>query len=92
MWVKDSRDATLAFERSLRPLLKVRWVDEDLHARAVRRFENGKAANVSLVDCASFVTMDDEGLAACFGYDRHFEREGFRLLSAAEEGSPPTSR
>ncbi|MBI5016788.1 MAG: PIN domain-containing protein [Deltaproteobacteria bacterium] len=79
------REAAAEFDRILRPLLRVRWVDEALHARASRRFESHSDAKVSLVDCASFTAMEDEGLGACFGFDGHFTREGFRLLSAGED-------
>lgn len=80
-----SRDAALSFEQALRPLLKVRWVDEKFHTRASVHLAHRTGAKVSLVDCASFVAMNDEGLTLCLGYDGHFEQEGFELLSSVED-------
>jgi hypothetical protein len=33
-----------------------------------------------LVDCASFVVMQDEGITEAFTNDRHFEQAGFTTL------------
>ena len=75
-----SLEAALQFERSFGPLLRVTRIDEKLHARSVRRLELRRSRELSLVDCSSFVIMEDLGLPEAFAYDPHFAREGFRLI------------
>jgi uncharacterized protein len=71
-------DAAHAFERAVRPLLEVIWVDEDLHERAFRRLELRASRRVSLVDCAGFVVMEERGIDHALAFDQHFAEEGFR--------------
>ena len=72
-------DAAIRFDRDLRPVLQVVWVDEALHRRAMRRLELRRRRQVSLVDCASFVCMEDGGIQRAFAFDRHFIDEGFEV-------------
>ena len=73
-------DAALQFERDLRPILDITWVDPTLYVRAVRRLALRHRRRVSLVDCLSFVTMEDAGLQRVFTCDRHFTDEGFEMI------------
>ena len=78
-------EAARRFDHTFRPLLRVSWVDEPLHARAFRRLELRAARKVSLADCSSFVLMEELGIERVFGFDQHFEQEGFRLLRSPDE-------
>lgn len=73
-------EAARQFEHVLRPLLQVHWVDESLHEKAFKRLELRGTRGVSLVDCTSFVTMEDAGIRSVFAYDEHFTEEGFHLV------------
>jgi predicted nucleic acid-binding protein len=73
-------DAALAFDAAIRPLLEVVWVDKALYDGAVRRLQLRRSRKVSLVDCASFVHMEGQGISHALAFDRHFEDEGFQLL------------
>ena len=73
-------DAALKFDRDLRPVLDVTWVDSALYSRAIRRLNLRQRRRVSLVDCISFVTMEEAGLRTAFSYDQHFADEGFDTL------------
>lgn len=75
--------AALAFEQDLRPLLRTVWIDEELHRRACQRLSRRARRLLSLVDCTSFVVMEDLGLRDCLALDAHFEEEGFRRLGAS---------
>lgn len=75
--------AATRFEDDMRPVLAVRWVDEDLHRRAVQRLKLRMGRGVSLVDCASFVAMEEAGIVHAFTFDSHFADEGFTLLEAS---------
>ena len=44
------------------PLLKVVWVTEEMHRRGLEQMLRIDKRGVSLVDCVSFVTMQDEAL------------------------------
>jgi len=80
-----SLDAALRFEHDLRPLLKMTWMNEDLHRRAFRRLELANARRLSLVDCASFVVMEELGIENAFAYDEHFTQAGFQVLGRPED-------
>lgn len=78
-------DAARLFHHEFLPLVRVAWVDETLHERAFRRLEMRGRRDLSLVDCLSFVWMEDEGLTQVFAYDRHFADEGFTTLETAND-------
>ena len=78
-------EAARQFERILRPLLQVHWVDESLHVKSFKRLELRGTRGVSLVDCTSFVTMEDAGIRYVFGYDEHFTDEGFHLVKTQSD-------
>jgi predicted nucleic acid-binding protein len=62
------------------PLLTTRWVAEALHHRALARLRRTDRREVSLVDCASFVLMEAEGIREAFALDDDFAAAGFRVL------------
>lgn len=64
------------------PLLTVRWVDEALHHRALERLLRSDRRQLSLVDCASFVVMDGDGIDSALALDADFRAEGYRVLPA----------
>jgi predicted nucleic acid-binding protein len=68
------------FESRLVPLLRVHWIDGGLHRRALERLFSTDRRRLSLVDCASFVLMEAEGLKEALAIDRDFEDQGFRLI------------
>ncbi len=80
-----SLDAALRFEHDLRPLLRMTWMDENLHRRAFHRLELAHARRLSLVDCASFVVMEELGIEAAFAYDAHFTQASFRVIGRPED-------
>ncbi len=48
--------------------------------RALTRYEDRLDKDWSLTDCASFVTMEAEGIGAALTHDQHFAQAGFRAL------------
>ncbi len=73
--------AVTAFRNDVQPLMEVSWVDEGLHERGLGRLLARGQGGLSLVDAVSFELIRDEGLEEAFVYDRHFEGEGFAVLS-----------
>lgn len=55
-------------------------VDELLIERAVERYRRYSDKSWGLVDCASFVVMQERGITEAFTSDRDFEQAGFRCL------------
>jgi predicted nucleic acid-binding protein len=75
-------EAVRDLEDRLVPLLAVRWIDETRHRRAMDRLKRTNRRDVSLVDCASFVVMDAEGIAEALALDPDFAAQGYRVLPA----------
>ncbi len=74
------RDAASSFRSDFAPLLQVRWVDSDLHEAGLDlMFE--RPAGVSLVDAVSFAYIRQDRIDGVFAFDRHFQQEGFPVLS-----------
>lgn len=59
----------------------VEWVDEELHAQAVRELERSNKRRLSLADHISFLVMKRYRLAEAFTFDSDFTAAGFRLYS-----------
>ncbi len=69
-----------SFRRS--PRVKSVFVTQEQEGQAYGLLERHSGHNFSFVDGTSFVVMMNEGISLCFGFDRHFEAIGFRLLPA----------
>ncbi|MBF0500089.1 MAG: PIN domain-containing protein [Candidatus Riflebacteria bacterium] len=78
-------EAAQRFQHEFATILKIHWVDERLHEKAFRRLELRGRREISLVDCASFVYMEDTGIAHVFAYDNHFSDEGFVVFGTAKD-------
>lgn len=78
-------EAARLFHHQFAPTLKIHWVDEKLHEKAFRRLELRGRREISLVDCASFVFMEDNGISHAFAYDKHFSAEGFMVFETAKD-------
>jgi len=53
-------------------LLRVAWVDEEVHQEAWRIFERYRDQRFSLCDCTSFVLARRAGVDFVFGFDSDF--------------------
>lgn len=73
-------EALRALADVLVPMLRVVWVDEELHAAAVASLLTAGRRKLSLVDCTSFELMRRRGLAEALALDDDFARQGFRRL------------
>ncbi len=71
------------FVSSLEDLLRIIWVDEELHRRAWELLQERQT--VSLVDCTSFLIAEDEGCRV-FAFDEDFAREGLTVLPPLQGG------
>jgi hypothetical protein len=55
-------------------------VDRELVAKAVEYYRRYADKLWGMVDCASFIVMQDRGITEAFTSDRHFEQAGFKCL------------
>ncbi|MCX6560793.1 MAG: PIN domain-containing protein [Candidatus Aminicenantes bacterium] len=74
--------AAEAFLVSLPGVVRVHWIDEDLHRRAEGAFRTAGRKTLSLVDCASFEVMRSRSIETAFAFDEHFMEHGFAVLKA----------
>lgn len=74
-------EAVRAFQDAVAPLLRVFWINEDVHRQAVSAALTTGRRRLSLVDCSSFVLMRQHGLDTAFAFDNHFLEQGFTTAS-----------
>jgi len=55
-------------------------LSEDLYNRALERYRDHVDKEWGLIDCVSFVVMNDKGLTEALTADNHFHQAGFRIL------------
>ena len=65
------------------PFFDIIHIDEDLDAKSWELISNRADKNWSLVDCSSFVVMQENKIVEALTTDHHFEQAGFvRLLKS----------
>lgn len=76
------RPIVLAFVLELvdNPNIKMVWVDEQLHRKAMQLLVERQDKTYSLCDAVSFILMRQHGITQALTTDRHFEQEGFKKL------------
>lgn len=60
----------------------IEWVDDELHAAAVRELNRSKQRRLSLVDHVSFLVMRRRAVTTAFAFDADFTSAGFRLIDS----------
>ncbi len=55
-------------------------VSEPLFEQALHLYASREDKTWGLVDCASFIVMQEEGVSEAFTNDHHFEQAGFKCL------------
>lgn len=62
------------------PNVEVVPLSEDLFARAFQLYRSRPDKEWGLIDCVSFIVMQERGLTAALTTDDHFWQAGFRVL------------
>ena len=62
------------------PNVKVVKLTDQLYTEAFDLFKNRRDKEWGLVDCISFVVMQNRGITEALTADRHFSQAGFRVL------------
>jgi len=72
-------NAVRSFEEDILPVVKIEWVDADVHHAGVSALLTASRRDLSLVDCVSFDLMRRYGLQHVFAFDEHFTEQGFQV-------------
>lgn len=68
------------FQMKMVPFINIEWITASQHQEIMNNFQTANRRKLSLVDCASFVTMRRLGIQKVFTFDRHFADQGFQVL------------
>jgi predicted nucleic acid-binding protein len=68
------------------PILRVVWIDAEIHDSAVAALLTANRRLLSLVDCVSFATMRRLSIDRAFEFDPHFGEQGFERAAWAGKG------
>jgi len=72
--------AAEAFFDALLGVVRILWIDEDIHRRAEGAFRTAGRKTLSLVDCTSFEIMRGRSIGSAFVFDTDFQDHGFAVL------------
>lgn len=73
-------EAARLYSGDILGLVDILWVNEPRHNLAFELWLSLGRKKLSLVDCVSFIIMRHYGLENVFGFDRHFNEQGFKAL------------
>lgn len=77
-------EAANLWYRDVLGLAEILWIDGSIHNLAYELWLSLGRRKLSFVDCVSFVIMRHHKVEKVFGFDKHFEEQGFEIVS---EGS-----
>jgi predicted nucleic acid-binding protein len=69
--------AIKVFHEDIVPVLRIEWINKDVHHAAMGIMLAAGRKKLSLVDCVSFETMRLLGVTIAFTLDKHFKEQGF---------------
>ena len=78
-------EAANLWYRDVLNLVEVLWIDGSMHNLAYELWLSLGRRKLSFVDCVSFVTMRHYKVEKVFVFDRHFEEQGFKIVSEGTE-------
>jgi len=62
------------------PKVEIVAASDELYRRAFETYSSRVDKEWGLIDCMSFVVMNDEGISEALSADNHFRQAGFRAL------------
>jgi len=72
--------AVRTLDADVLPVIRIVWIDSDLHRAAISAVLAASRRNLSLVDCASFEAMRRRGIQTSFAVDSDFPEHGFNTI------------
>lgn len=77
---REGLDIAKRFVGRVTETVSILWINDAQHNRAWDYWNRAWKRDLSLVDCASFIVMKEEGIKEAFAFDKQFEEAGFRLV------------
>lgn len=77
---REGLDIAKRFVGRVTETVSILWINDTQHNRAWDYWNRAWKRDLSLVDCASFIVMKEEGIKEAFAFDKQFEEAGFRLV------------
>jgi len=74
-------EAANLWYRDVLSLAEILWIDGSMHNLAYELWLSLGRRKMSFVDCVSFAAMRHHKVEKVFGFDRHFEEQGFEILN-----------
>jgi predicted nucleic acid-binding protein len=71
---------TKSFIEKIYANVVILWINESQHKRAWDYWKKVWKRDLSLVDCTSFILMQEEDIKDAFAFDKQFEEAGFKLV------------
>ena len=62
------------------PDVEIIPITEDLYRRGLQLFKDRADKEWGIIDCISFVVMEDQGISNALTADKHFQQNGFKAL------------
>ncbi len=78
-------EAANLWYRDVLSLGEILWIEGSIHNLAHELWLGLGRRKLSFVDCVSFVTMRHYKIEKVFVFDRHFEEQGFEIVSEGSE-------
>ncbi len=72
-------EAANLWYRDVLDLAEILWIDGSIHNLAYELWLSLGRRKLSFVDCVSFMAMRHYKVEKVFGFDRHFEEQGFEI-------------
>src|SRR4029078_7086478 len=73
-------NAVRTLDADIRPILRIVWINADIHRAAMSAVLSAARRHLSLVDCASFEVMRRRGIRTAFALDRDFADQAFEII------------
>lgn len=73
-------NAVRTLDADILPILRIVWINADIHRAAMSAVLSASRRHLSLVDCASFEVMRRRGIRTAFALDRDFADQAFEII------------
>ena len=72
--------AVRLFINNILPVINIHYIDKSIHDIAIDNLLSLSDSKISLVDFTSFKIMRNLEISTAFTFDRHFKKQGFKIL------------
>ena len=69
------------FKKLMLPIIKIIWIDEEIHNNSLNNLIAAEKKKISLTDYSSFYILDNYNIDKVFTFDKHFKEKSYKILS-----------